>query len=139
MAAWRRRAMEAFPELRQELRDREFSVYMLFFELLPLAREAHATSDTVTLKKIYGFAEWCLRQKAEALWNAAGVAFYEHVFDERRLWKAVLPWLSPWVIDTCEPLWENMLETEQFTALKRMLRDKKDVGSQRMRPLAKPR
>lgn len=42
VSAWRRKAIEQFPELRRELNDsvEMFSVYALWFELLPLASEA---------------------------------------------------------------------------------------------------
>ena len=41
MAAWRRRALELFPQLRAELQQPDYSIYMLFFDLLPTVREAH--------------------------------------------------------------------------------------------------
>ena len=46
MAAWRRRALEHFPQLRAELQDSDYSIYMLFFDLLPVVREAHDAADS---------------------------------------------------------------------------------------------
>src|SRR5437764_3802833 len=109
MAAWRRRALELFPQLRQPLQRRDYSIYMLYFDLLPMVREAHDADDTALLRQIYGFAAWCLEQKAKDLSNAAGVAFYEHLFDDRRYGKQVIPWLAPGILDTCWPLWEARL------------------------------
>ncbi len=108
MAAWRRAALAAFPSLKRDLHDRAYSYYQLYFDLLPMVRAAHVAGDDVTLRKIYGFAAWCLQQRRRAgdLYNAACVAFYEHLFDRREDWAAVLPWLSPAVIDECWPLWE---------------------------------
>ncbi|MEA2512411.1 MAG: hypothetical protein QOJ59_1898 [Thermomicrobiales bacterium] len=57
MSAWHRRALDSFPSLRRELRDREYSIYHLFFDLLPMARDAHETFDLATLTRIYAFAE----------------------------------------------------------------------------------
>ncbi len=34
MAVWRRKALAAFPDLRQELNRRDYSIYNLFGELL---------------------------------------------------------------------------------------------------------
>src|SRR5689334_17549476 len=59
MAAWRRRALELFPQLREELQQRDYSIYMLYFDLLPMVREAHNADDTELLSRIYGFAAWC--------------------------------------------------------------------------------
>jgi hypothetical protein len=82
MSAWRRKAIELFPDLRSEVEDPDATIYSVFFALLPRCREAHDRDDTSELEKIYGFAEWCASQKAKDLWNSAGVAFYEHLFDE---------------------------------------------------------
>jgi hypothetical protein len=80
---------------------------MLYFDLLPMVREAHDNDDHDLLMRIYCFAQWCHAQEAKDLWNAAGVAFYEHLFDERKYWVEVIPWLSPSVIADCWSLWET--------------------------------
>lgn len=100
MATWRRLALELFPQYR---RDPEYSYYMLYFDLLPLSREAHRNNDRATLRNIYGFAEWCLRQqhRAKDLGNAVYVAFYEHLFDEREDWERVIPYLTREVFEEC--------------------------------------
>src|SRR5437764_15482473 len=121
MAAWRRRALGLFPELREQLQRRDFSIYMLFFDLLPMAREAHDTNHAELLRRIYGFAEWCLEQKAKDLWNAAGVAFYEHLFDRWQYWGKVVPWLSPRVISECWSLWEARLSEEEPEEIRRLI------------------
>ena len=112
MSTWRRKALELFPTLRRELNDREYTIYMLYFDLLPMVREAHDEDDRNLLRRIYGFAAWCFDQKAKDLWNSAAVAFYEHLFDQRKYWSLVLPWLSPKVITECWPLWEFRLSAE---------------------------
>lgn len=80
---WRRKALEAFPELRRELNDKHEigSIYALWSELRPMVRKAHQEGDEDRLTRIYDFALWCYRQKAKDLWNSAGVGFYEHVLD----------------------------------------------------------
>src|SRR5690348_1341552 len=108
MAAWRRKAFELFPDLRRDVERPDYSAGLLFIEhLLPAVREAHATNDRERLRKIYAYAEWCLRQTAKELWNSAGVCFYEHVFDGPQAdWPRVIPWLSRYVVDNCWMLWE---------------------------------
>ncbi len=118
MAIWCRKALAAFPDLRQELNRRDYSLYDLFGDLRTLLWEAHDTRDIETLRQIYGFAEWCMSQRAKTLWNPAGVSFYEHIFDRRRLWEQVIPWLSPQVLHMVRGLWEvrlRPLDCRKFT------------------------
>lgn len=79
MAAWRHRALELFPPLRRELNDPEHTIYILYFDPLPMVYPAHDEGDDETLRRIDGSAEWCLTQGGRHLRNAAGVAFYEHL------------------------------------------------------------
>ncbi len=115
MASWRRKVLTWFPDLRREAERPHFTVYSAFFELLPRVREAHMGGDTETLRRIYGFAEWCFRQPAKDLWNAAGVAFYEHLFDSHRsLWPEFVRWLSPQVVAGVWGLWEWQLSADEL-------------------------
>lgn len=121
MSAWRRKALVLFPDLKRELNARGYSVYQLYFDLLPMERAAHDRGDRETLCRIHGFAEWCLTQREKELWNSAGVCFYEHLFDEPRLWDKVIPWLSPSVIETVKDLWELRLGGERYRQLLKRL------------------
>jgi hypothetical protein len=128
MAAWRRRALELLPQLRRELNDGEYTVYSLFFDLLPMLREAHDAGDTELLGRTYGFAEWCSQQPAKDLWNAAGVAFYEHLFDYPAYSERVIPWLSPHVVYTHWGLWEAMVSPSEWARVRPLLKGKRAVG-----------
>src|SRR5438067_9325764 len=116
MSVWRRKALALFPGDRRDIEDPETSIYLLFMlHVLPAARKAHEDDDTDRLRQIYGFAEWCLRQKAKDIWNAAGVSFYEHLFDQPKVvWPRVVPCLSQYVVDNCAGLWEWRLEVEDY-------------------------
>ena len=106
MASWRRKVLALFPDLQPAAQRPNNSIYTVFFELLPRVREAHQEGDAEMLRRIYGFAEWCLEQKAKDIWNAAGVAFYEHLFDSHRsLWSQFVRWLSPRVVEDC---WQDL-------------------------------
>ncbi|MDX1992662.1 MAG: hypothetical protein SF029_09740, partial [bacterium] len=94
MAAWRRKALEAFPDLKTSLNDSQYSPYSLFSDLLPRWRSAHDTGDETTLEAIYDYAAWCMAQSASELWNAAGVSFYEHLFDQPQHWEVVIAYFS---------------------------------------------
>lgn len=122
MSSWRRKVLTWFPDLRSEADEPDFNIYSVFFELLPRVREAHQAADTLSLQRIYAFAEWCLRQQAKELWNAAGVAFYEHLFDSHRpLWPEIVQWLSPKVVADCMGLWECRLKAEELVEVRRLI------------------
>lgn len=122
MAAWRRKVIALFPDLRHEVQCRDFSIYMVYFELLPRVRIAHEQSDLDTLSDIYGFAEWCFEQKAKDLWNSAAVAFYEHLFDlHRTFWPEIVRWLPPMAINSCWGLWEFRLLPEDVVEIRRLI------------------
>jgi hypothetical protein len=129
MAAWCRRALELFPDLSEDLTDPGYTVYLLFFDLLPMAMEAHGRDDGDRLRGVYGFAEWCSRQTAKDLWNAAGVAFYEHLFDRPEHTLKVAAWLSPSVVFTHWSLWEAMLPPAEWSRVRRLLEDKQAAGA----------
>jgi hypothetical protein len=101
---------------------------MLFFDLLPFVRETHDSGDTELARRIYDFAEWCLNQTTGDLSNAAGVAFYEHLFDSKRHWVDAIRWLSPDVIAVCRPLWEARLSPEEMSDLRKLLRTERRRG-----------
>jgi hypothetical protein len=122
MANWRRKALALFPDLRRDVQRPDFSIYTLFFELLPKSREAHKAGDDESLRRIYGYAEWCFQQRAKDMWNAAGVAFYEHLFDDHpSLWPEVVQWLSPPVIQGVWGLWEWRISAEDLARVKRLI------------------
>lgn len=78
MNTWRNKAKESLPGLRVNVQ--RASLYQVFFDLRNALCKAHKAKDELLLKNIYGFAEWCYRHSD--MWNAAGVAFYEHLGDD---------------------------------------------------------
>jgi hypothetical protein len=122
MSVWRRRAIESFPELRRELNDPHEipNVYSLWFELFPLWRDAHTNGNDEILDRIYGYADWCFRQRAEDLWNSTAVCFYEHVLDHGS-WETVLPRLSDELIRDVWGLWEYFMSEADMTLLRKVL------------------
>jgi len=122
MASWRRKVLSLFPDLRRDVQRPDVTIYMVFFDLLPRVREAHQECDTEMLRRIYGFAEWCFEQRAKDLWNAAGVTFYEHLFDSHRSqWPECVRWLSPRVVEGCMGLWERRLTVEELAEVQRLI------------------
>jgi hypothetical protein len=121
MATWRRRAIEDFPDLRVALNDPGYTIYRLFFDLLPAVRTAHREADDVRLTTIYGYATWCARQRSKDLWNAAGVAFYEHLFDEPWMSPSVPPWLPGDIRASHLGLWRARLSVRDFATVTELL------------------
>jgi hypothetical protein len=128
VSAWRRRALETFPELRAELESRDSTIYDLFFTLLPWCRDAHTSGDVTALSRIYGFAEWCARQPAEELWNSAGVAFYEHLGDSPVTLAAIPKWVARDVFEDVAELLAARIGEEKVMHLRRQYGSSSSAG-----------
>lgn len=115
MSAWRRKALAIFPDLRNQLQGEERDLFSLFNELEDMAEQAHASGDAETLRRIHGYAEWCLRQGGD-LWVQAGMGFYEHLF-MRVPWYEIVPWLSPFVVDQIRKTWAVLGRELEFERL----------------------
>jgi hypothetical protein len=122
MATWRRRALDVFPDLRHDLNSPDYTIYSLLFDVLPALRDAHRAGDDTQLSRIYGFAAWCSGQRSKLLWNAVGVSFYEHLFDEPWMREAVCPWLSADIRAKHMELWEARLAPKDFDQVNKLLR-----------------
>jgi hypothetical protein len=94
MSAWRQKAIECAPELRNEFQAPDLTPYTVFIELLPITIQAHIDRDNERLQKIYDFAEWCHYQKDQNLWNAVGVTFYEHLTDRDETFLQFTNWIK---------------------------------------------
>lgn len=128
MATWRRKALETFPELRQELCEpgEIENVYELWFELLPMVRTAHDDGDADMLRRIYDVAHWSARHPSKELWNPVGVAFLEHLFDDdmsEARTREVLSWPADDVINDVWGLVQWRLEENDMDRLRRLLRE----------------
>lgn len=94
MSTWRKKAIECAPELKSEFQTPDLTPYTVFMELLHITRQAHINNDSLKLKKIYSFAEWCHKQNDEKLWNAVGVSFYEHLVDTTETFHQFTNWIT---------------------------------------------
>ena len=114
---WRRRAVTLVPDLHDHL-DEDDTIYNVFFELLPRCVAAHRTNDVrFELSRIYEFAAWCLRHEEKDLWNAAGVAFYEHLVDEPETQESIPQWLEPDIFETVSGLFEARMNEADYQSL----------------------
>jgi hypothetical protein len=120
---WRARALASFPGLRDDLEDEDriFSIYILLGDLLHLLNGAHREGDDDMLRRIYGYAAWSREQPDDDIQNAAGVSFYEHLFDERWMRPLVTPWITSRVVRDYMGLWEFRLSPADFDEVRRLL------------------
>ncbi|MGI4789530.1 MAG: DUF7674 family protein [Janthinobacterium lividum] len=118
MTTWQQKALALFPDLQLDIEEDGANIYTLFFELLPRCETAHVEGDIEELKKIYDFAEWCSQQEEKDLWNAAGVAFYEHLVDDPLMLEQLPFWVSDKVFEQVSGLLEWRMGSEAFALLK---------------------
>jgi hypothetical protein len=117
MSTWRKKAIECLPELRREFEEPEANIYTVFFELRPATIEAHKKNDIISLKRFYDFAEWCFKQKEKELWNAAGVAFYEHMGEAPESRTAMPDWVKPEIYKEIRGLLKLFMNLEDLHKL----------------------
>jgi hypothetical protein len=120
---WRARARASFPELRDELDDADeiFSIHILFSELMSLLSAAHRSGSDEALRRIYGYASWARTQDDDDIQNAAGVSFYEHLFDERWMRPLVIPWIDATIVREYMGLWEFRLSEPDLDDVRELL------------------
>jgi hypothetical protein len=94
MSVWRQKAIDCTPELKKEFEQPDMNFYTVFSDLLPILRQAQINNDNSRLERIYGFAEWCMKQKDQNLWNPVGVSFYEHLIDTDETFLAFTNWIK---------------------------------------------
>ena len=129
MSAWRRKAMALFPEHRVQFARQDAELHDVLRDLDAEARDAHERyllghfDDSVlsTLRRIHGFAEWCLHQPE--LRDGVAVGFYEDLFGTIS-WESLAPWLSPYVVDQVEQTWAFGVQGEHAERFRRILADR---------------
>ena len=119
MSTWRRKAIALFPDLVQDLDSGDQARFEFFSRLSTAAATAHEADDTPALRRIHGFAEWCLHQSDE-LWRNAAIGFYEDVFADVP-WPRIVPWLSPFVIEQVKRTWALGVGGERAPELDRLV------------------
>lgn len=117
MASWRRKLLEIAPNLREELGDE--GIYAAFPLLLEELSVAVRAGDDERIRKIFDFAEWCFRQPAKDMWNAAGVSFYEHLVDDAEVAKIVGRYLRRETFEEVKCLIELIRGPDAVEAIRR--------------------
>jgi hypothetical protein len=100
---------------------------MVFSEVTQRCHEAHERSDTEDLRKVYGYAEWCFRQRDKDLRNAAGVGFYEHLFNRHPTRQEIPYWVKPDIFEVIVGLLEMRIGNEEVEKLRGMYERPRDT------------
>lgn len=116
MSTWRNKAKESLPGLRVDVQ--RASLYQVFFDLRNAVCNAHKAKDEHQLKNIYGFAEWCYRHTD--MWNAAGVAFYEHLGDDDLVRREFPRYVPHSIYREIEPLLAVSLSSAQLYEIQKV-------------------
>jgi hypothetical protein len=124
---WREKASLLFPELSEELQDAAYSIYQLFFDLLPLFRDSVATTNSQRVHNIMEFAAFAFRDGDRDVENAAAVAFYEHLFDDSSSMVAVEALVDKTIVLTVWPLWAARLDRKVWFYLKERLEKRHNI------------
>jgi hypothetical protein len=131
VSVWRRKALALFPAHAAYVARPDATLGRVFLELMHDAAEAHARyaaepedgEAADALRRVHGFAEWCLHH--HALWNAAGIGFYEDVFAVVP-WEQLVPWLSPFVLEAVRQTWALGVRQEGWPKLARLVAARTD-------------
>ena len=114
MEAWRRLAIELFPEYAGKYLNTD-SIYSVLSDLEDMVDEAHQQNNENDLVRIYKFTEWCYSQKDNDpdIWEAASITFYQHLLDnDLTLW-AIPYWVKPDTFQEKRDDFETRMELER--------------------------
>lgn len=127
MSAWRRIAIEKFPQHRG-LVERSKSVGMLWVDLWIIFVYAHRPPvDETTIKGVYAFADWCLAESRDADISTSTVChFYEHLPTESLVRRDVAKHMSRRDFLGMSEVFKYHLSPEEHAAFIREFLDEKE-------------
>lgn len=124
---WREAALGKFPEHEEFISsdDEQYGIYNLFFQLRGEFTQSIVSRDVEAAGKILGFAGKCLQGElssdGEDIGVAAGVSFFEHLFEDVPLkqWRVVFSVMPRSIYLSCRPYAEQWMGAEEFSKLDR--------------------
>lgn len=116
---WRDLARALVPEVYAEVSEwEEPTAYRFLSALCHFARGAHRESDESKLSRAYAFANWAFDHPSEALWNPAGVCFFEHIFQDTQDYDRIVPWIRPDIFPETVALIEYIYDADIANPIK---------------------
>jgi hypothetical protein len=97
-----------------------------FSLLLEATKAAHRADDESFLVRSYAFAHWCLAQQDRDLWNSAGVAFFQVLFDDLPA-NEIVPWIAAAAFSEISPLLEARYGAERARKIRKRFEARKET------------
>ncbi|MBW8863980.1 MAG: hypothetical protein JF609_03470 [Verrucomicrobia bacterium] len=93
MSLWRKEASERLPELQQLIASRDIDNPMMLWTEIKMKFQDFCEQEPPPLdliKRVWGYAKWCMAQGHEDVATAAALCFCEHLLD-RKATQRILP------------------------------------------------
>ena len=103
MSRWRKEAFDRLPECRKQLQA-EKDTTMFFHELGEVLYRAHLSKDEDLIRRIYGYAKWCLeaprgKDASDDLLTSVTCSFFEHLPTHKEVRAEIGRWLPRSMIE----------------------------------------
>ncbi|MBI2079395.1 hypothetical protein HYT84_01410 [Candidatus Micrarchaeota archaeon] len=95
---WKEVVKNRFPEIYNS--QEHETIYSFLFDFLECVEKKHKDNDEKFLMKAYCFAEDCYNSKSDEIRNAIGVAFYEHVTNDEKMFVGCFDYISKEIMET---------------------------------------
>jgi len=120
---WKIEAERCFPELKEQFPDWK-NPYALWIELNNVFQNAYDSGDEELIRRIYGYADWCLSQPRgetadDDLLSCVAVCFYEHIPLHKAARDDMPRWFKLAEFLGMESTFRYHLSDEEFEQLKR--------------------
>ena len=127
---WRQLAQSLLPEVYGE--ERPDSLYAFFSLLRHRGYAALRANEGDLTVRVHAFADWCARHREKYIWNAAGVGFYEHLFDGDATIEDIAPWLSQRTFADIRGLLEWRLGSEKAKEIDQAMKGRRSSYEHRV-------
>ena len=114
MEAWRKLAINLFPERESFYSEPEQRVWWVLQDLHDDVIKAHESNDIDLLQRIYSYTQWCYSQKdvEPEIWDAAYLTFYEHLVEHPATYADIPQRVPPEVFEELLPEYEDRLDNK---------------------------
>jgi hypothetical protein len=125
MEEWYKKAIEAFPDLIDHFAMDGDTTYGVFSALCyTMENDWLPSNNRQEIQKAFDYAHWAADQEEDDLWNAAGVGFFEHVFEKMDYFGIVVSYLTKDDVRAYMDLWEMFCEKGRFEELQDKLKQR---------------
>ena len=120
MSTWRRKAIEAVPDLKTTFETLE-SPMQAWIEIRMYFERLSPEEDNKKINDILSYARWCVSEEAGKLPNdtstAVCCAFYEHLPEKPANWNYFRKWFSPKEFESLKGVFSYHIKEEDLNNL----------------------